>query len=326
MHPGRVVDFNRPFIYRQHTSCEKGRHRVKSVVSKISKAAIVILVLVITNAAVICGQRAMAGPLGDMSEWLAPIKFYGKVIDENARPVANANVRFVWNDISLQGTSEKNTRSDSNGFFSLSTRGKCLTVRVSKDGYYTYEPAGKFFFYAGENVNFVPDKAKPIIFRLKKKGVAEPLFAVGKFYSASMSGKPLGIDLKTGQIAPKDHGDIIVEYVKQRSHNPANNLYDWTLKVTVPNGGLIVTPDEYGFIAPPSGYQPSDLVDMKASAGNNWQGNLERRYFFKLPDGTFARATFDFMSHNGGLKLEAFLNPTGSRNLEFDSKKKLNSP
>ena len=105
-----------------------------------------------------------------LNEWRTPIEFYGKVVDENTNPVANASVHFVWTDLSQKGNSEKDTTSDEDGLFSLNdTTGKNLIVQVSKKGYYSYQRFGAAFNYAGENQNFVPDAANPVVFRLKKK-------------------------------------------------------------------------------------------------------------------------------------------------------------
>ena len=70
-------------------------------------------------------------------DWKQPINFFGKVVDENGQPVADAVVKFIWNDISTNGSSESQTVSESSGLFSLrDKRGKCLDVYVSKDEYY----------------------------------------------------------------------------------------------------------------------------------------------------------------------------------------------
>ena len=52
-------------------------------------------------------------------EWRFPINFWGKVVDENDRPIEGALVDFYWNDLSRAGTSRVKALSDANGFFSL---------------------------------------------------------------------------------------------------------------------------------------------------------------------------------------------------------------
>jgi hypothetical protein len=254
-----------------------------------------------------------------LSEWRTPIEFYGKVIDENSNPVPGASVHFVWTDLSDKGNSEKDTMSDGNGFFSLSnTNGKNLIVRATKEGYYSYQPFGVAFNYAGENQNFVPDAANPVVFRLKKMGTAEPLAVFEKTFQLSVSGKPLEISLKTGLPAAPGEGDLVAEFFKQSPQNSADHVYDWTLKITTPNGGLALFTNELDFFAPVSGYTPSDLIEMKTSLGNQWQSQIKRRYFVQLSGGKYARISLDFMSHNGSLQIQGFNNPSGSRNLEFN--------
>jgi len=62
-------------------------------------------------------------------DWKQPINFWGKVIDQSNAPVAGANVRLSWNDLSANGTSEFSMSTDGNGLFSLEGRhGKVLCV------------------------------------------------------------------------------------------------------------------------------------------------------------------------------------------------------
>ncbi len=253
-----------------------------------------------------------------LNEWRTPIEFYGKVIDENTNAVEGARVDFDCNDLSPTGTSFYNARSDTSGLFSIQgITGKLLGVKVSKAGYYSYQPHGLNFYYAGQNQNFVPDPLNPVIFRLKKKGVTEPLIAFDKTFQISISGRPLEIDLKSGMPTAKGKGDVAMEFVKQFSENGPNDSYDWSFKITVPNGGLILTTNQLDFLAPVNGYESSDIVEMKASS-TSWQGRMDREYFIELPDGKFARVVLDLMSHNGSLRIQGFLNASGSRNLEPD--------
>lgn len=261
-------------------------------------------------------QKEQERPKG-LNQWRTPIEFYGKIVDENTNPVANANVHFVWTDISLEGNSEKDTLSDSKGLFSLSnTTGKNLIVLVSKEGYYSYQRSGMAFNYAGENQNFVPDPFNPVIFRLKKKGIGEPLVTFDKNFQVSISGKPLDIDLHSGSAVSTGKGNIVVEFIKQPRQTSDTHFYDWSFKITVPEGGLTASEDELDFLAPTSGYRPFDFVDMKQSAAAHWESRMKRRYFIKLPSGEYVRIVLDLMSHNGSLKIQSFLNPSGSRNLE----------
>ena len=91
--------------------------------------------------------------------------------------------------------------SDAQGLFFLhGKRGKFLSVTVTKTDYYAYKPFGEGFFYAGENENFVPDANNPVVFRLHKKGRAEPLIArefpgFAQIEQLRRDGTPVEIDL-----------------------------------------------------------------------------------------------------------------------------------
>jgi hypothetical protein len=259
-------------------------------------------------------------------EWRTPIEFYGKVVDENANPVAGADVHFGWTDLSPQGSSEKRTASDVNGLFSLRDAvGKHLNVQVSKPGYYAYQPFGASFFYAGENHNFVPNTGSPVVFRLKKKGVAEPLVHIqGPMGGASgfriaKDGTPLEISLVTGKAVALGQGDLRVECLTDDQGKLSGQKYDWKCRISVPNGGLVESTDDLDFQAPLDGYRTSDSINMAVALQNDWSSHARRTYFLKLSNGNYARMSFEMVA--GGdhfFQLESFLNPSGSRNLEFD--------
>jgi hypothetical protein len=104
-----------------------------------------------------------------------PISFYGKVVDENDRPIEGANIEFVWAHFSPlpEGTSSTNSLSNLQGLFSLTgVTGAKLGVHVCKDGYY-YERSVNLdqFTYSATfgSTPFQPDSNNPVIFHLRKK-------------------------------------------------------------------------------------------------------------------------------------------------------------
>jgi hypothetical protein len=103
-------------------------------------------------------------------EWKMPINFYGKVVDGNSQPVADADVRYGWNDTT--GSHERLDKSDAGGLFSLTgISGKIVSVSVSKKGYHAGNAArGSFEYAAFFEWNYhEPDANNPVIFRLVKK-------------------------------------------------------------------------------------------------------------------------------------------------------------
>jgi hypothetical protein len=253
-------------------------------------------------------------------QWRTPIEFYGKVVDQDTNPVAGAHIDFDCNDTSPTGTSFYNAESDESGLFAIrDIKGKLLGVKVNKAGYYAYQPYGADFYYAGQNQNFVPDAGNPVIFRLKKKGIAERLIRFDKGFDVPRDGTSLEVQLANAKAVALGQGDLRVQcWTDDQGKKPGQD-YDWKCQITVPGGGLLQRTDNLNFQAPLDGYQPSDVIDMPASLGNRWTSDVKRNYFLKLADRNYARISFEMIA--GGehfFRLETFLNPSGSRNLEFD--------
>jgi len=259
-----------------------------------------------------------------LNDWRAPIEFYGKVVDENTNAVAGADVHFVWTDLSPEGSSERRTHSDDNGLFSLrGVAGKNLHVETFKQGYYNYSPSGLYFNYTGQAQNFVPDASNPVLFRLKSKGVVEPLIHVHagrggmEGIRITKDGTPVEISLRSGNAVPLGQGDIRVQcWTYDQGKRPGQG-YDWKCQITVPGGGLEPRADDLDFEAPQDGYQPTDVIDMPAEIENRWSNDVKRQYFLKLGSGNYARINFEMIAHGDHfVVVESYYNPSGSRNLE----------
>lgn len=253
-------------------------------------------------------------------QWRTPIEFYGKVVDEITNPVADADVRFVWTDLSPDGSSEKQTLSDANGLFSLTgVTGKNLIVQVSKQGYYAYVPSGLSFSYAGQPQNFIPDSGNPVLFRLKKKGVAQPLVRFKKPFSVPKDGSPIRVDLATGTLTASADASLEVQCWTQDGEKKAGWQFDWKCRISVTGGGVQSCVEDFPFLAPVSGYLSSDEIDVAVRKDQEWHPDVERRYFVRTADGRFGRIVFRMVAHGDHFCLiESYFNPSGSRNLEYD--------
>ena len=257
-----------------------------------------------------------------LAEWQVAMEFYGKVVDENSNAIAGANVTFSW-DEAPQRENHKTlaVQSDAGGLFSLhDARGGILDVRVEKQGYYTPSPGTWGFRYALEPRYFA-DQANPTVFQLRKKRKGEPL--IEKKWPAAVGtpspqlrgdGAPVEMDLLNGQMVTEGKGQLKLEFQRSGNANGHTN-YDWRCYLTVAGGGLVETPEEFAFEAPESGYQSTIMIDMPAT-NDQWQGEIRRKYFIRLPDGKFGRIDFFLMVYNGVFHLHSAINPSGSRNLE----------
>lgn len=108
---------------------------------------------------------------------LTPITFYGKVVDQHSKPIADATVLTISTDTLLGHGTDRMRRTDANGLFTLSgAHGSSLVIEVSKEGFHqltnlqsrqhNMPPSKKGFAYAldqGEGIH-KPDKANPQVF------------------------------------------------------------------------------------------------------------------------------------------------------------------
>jgi hypothetical protein len=263
-------------------------------------------------------KQAMAEKVHN--EWKTPIEFYGRVIDESNNVVSDANVDYSCNDTSPTGTSYYHMTSDANGFFSFKgIQGKLLEVDVSKEGYYSYDPHGQFFNYAGENQNFVPDAGNPVVFRLRKKGEGADLIKAdfppfAHIAQLKGDGTLVELDLYQGKQASAGGGQLKLEFHRDPFNKNAR-IYNWNLQLKMSGGGFVGTEEEFPFNAPESNYQSSIVFDMPTN-NPDWQGKVNTNYYFQLPDGKYGRMSFEFLPWNGVYTIHSFINPSGSRNLE----------
>lgn len=257
-------------------------------------------------------------------EWKVEISFYGRVLDQNNNPVEGAEVVTSWTDLSNEGTSLRELVTDGRGDFSLSgIHGKHLLVRsIKKRGYELATTNRSGFEYAAffdENY-YIPDAQEPVVFRMHKKAVAEPLIVVSSKFRIPESGT-VAFDLKSGRLGGQD---VSIELVD--NSDPTGKK--WVAKVRAPSGGIQVASGEFSVLAPELGYQPELTIDQDTPQSAGFQsGSLYRggQFFVKTISG-YALVEFRMIPGNKSLHFTSYLNPnTSSRNLEFDPAKVVQS-
>lgn len=269
-------------------------------------------------------------------EWRTPINFYGKVVDySTSTPISGVEVKLVWNDLSPEGSSRGTVITDAEGAFSLTgIKGKGISVQaITRDGYVRSKVGSQFSFeYAAffEKHYHQPDPNKPVIFRMKKKGVAEPLVYRDTLYGIAPDGTPHYLDLKTGSktVGGAPCGDLELRLTRADSGNP--DRPDWALTIQgVGGAGLAESAEEFMFEAPADGYVNQVRVEQR-DGSPDYQSQTYRNYYVRLADGkTFARIeTHVFSRYNEGaaVNVTVYLNPSGSRNLEYDPAKAIRPP
>ena len=275
-------------------------------------------------------ERRQATIASIVSALSTPIAFYGKVVDQNGDPVANATAKYNVIDKFDASGSNYQSESDANGSFSISgINGAVLLVGVNKDKYYQIDgkSGGAFAYGVGPDSTrkLPPTKEHPAIFVLHKMGNTVPLIYVGTcYYKVSKDGQPVDVDLKTGKQVAAGQGDLRFERWANDKIKDERGHFDWRLRIAVLDGGIIERKDQFAFEAPEEGYQNAIEIDMPASLGDKWNYTVGESYFIKMSDGHYARINITIQSghNNTPLVVDSFVNPEiGDRNLEYDPNK-----
>jgi hypothetical protein len=259
----------------------------------------------------------------------ASIDFYGKVIDQHGNPVPHARVTCSVSDNFFGTGSTRKSDTDASGSFTVKNiRGAGVLVSVGKDGYAEIKDKSGASFGIGMPADTVrkapPTKQKPAIFVLRKMAKPEKMIF---FYSSVIvpkNGNPVDISLRTGKAVGAGLGDLRVECWIKDEEKDEKRRFDWSCRFTIPGGGLVDKNGDIENQAPEAGYEPSITIQMPRTA-ENWVDQYESNSFIKLGNGNFARARICMVAGGANfVSLQVYLNPSGSRNLEYDKKLDLN--
>lgn len=267
-----------------------------------------------------------------MSSANRPISFFGKVIDQDDNPIPGVKVTLQIRYMKAVGPvgigdtfSESALTTGADGQFSLTgAKGSLLGLKaLQKDG---YEPSPKAFngtyWYWRDKDPYRPDPNHPEIFRMWKKAGAEKLVDYEKMTRIPYDGTPVTFDLLTGDKV-QSGGDLRITLERnphQITYGQRN--YEWTLTVEAVDGGVIESNDEQMYRAPAEGYQPKLVLHMPAD-GQKWTDERSLALYLKSRGGKhYGRVKLDVMVGSDkpttGLTFRSFVNPGGSRNLEYD--------
>jgi len=270
-------------------------------------------------------QQAHSASSEGLAAWkqrfVKPIAFSGIAVDQDAQAVEGATVFLTVNQIVRPETSvNTNLLTDARGMFSITgIEGSTLGVRVEKAGYY---PARKqnqeFFDYtdASETGSFVPDLGRPLVFQLRRKGNGVDLITSqhGVSPELQISGLGNGTITRVDFLTRQTGGEGQLELSTQRPVQ-GELAKEWSLRMSVPSGGLIEQHDEFPFMAPESGYSSSIEFYFKKGE-TNWTEVLRKDFYvvFDQPP-KYGRLSVT-AGVSRGVSLRYAINPDGSRNLE----------
>lgn len=262
-----------------------------------------------------------------MEENKKTLDLYGLVVDQNGEPVVGAKVRgsIGLNVNMVQSGGELHyTETDSQGRFNfLGIHGVGIGLWPQKEGYF-YD----LKLPSHRPDNYQPAPNNPIVLTMWKLKGAESMIHDSKFYGITPDARPYTIDLierkKTeGQNAG---GDLVIQIQRPAQISPGQK-FDWSFAMSVIDGGLIeVTNKTYLNEAPENGYEQKH--EIKSSASDpQWQSQIEETFFLKSRSGQayghFHITVIPLYRDTAVFKIDSYINPSGSRNLEFDPAKQI---
>ena len=246
-------------------------------------------------------------------------------------------------------------RTDNRGCFKFRGRGMNMSVDIPRDypGYEFiyddnprigsgYAPPSRLRSGYGKNQEIlVASKANPLVFTLRKKGM--PAYILGNkgrgnqriledvlddintslylvapwIDSDGLPGNfPGEEESKYGQVKPSGNKDLLIEGTLSTDETQ----FDWQISPIPPNSGIILS-DELLYEAPETGYQSAIQLSVPINTIE-----LKKYLYIKLDDGKFygrldSEFSVDSLDGNSSevmILIGSWINPDGSRNLEYD--------
>jgi hypothetical protein len=262
------------------------------------------------------------------------IQFYGLVLDQDNNPIPGVRVTLsirtakeVAPDVINDLFDTRVLMTGPDGRFALNdAKGALLSVKsLEKPGYEASEKSlnrAHYWYWRDPSQVFHPDAAHPEVFRMWKQAGAERLVRKGIGHPIPYNGTPTNFDLLNGT-SVAGGGDLRVSLIRNPQQIQwGQRNYEWTVTIEVLNGGLIESNDEQMYRAPADGYQQKLVVQMPANAPD-WTDEKTVNLYLMLRDGKqYGRAEVKVLVGSDRpatpFYVTTFVNPSGSRNLEYD--------
>lgn len=243
------------------------------------KCLISICILTIATSAFSQNDDKISGKIKERLEELkkqeGSMEFYGKVIDQYEKPVADAKVTLSIGQVSIMPRSPLflNINTDSTGLFSVTSRDKITATNLSvkqieKKGYVESRnkwPNIYISFRKDDPQQHKPDSNNPIIFHMRKRGDDPTYLMTNRDFDFKMSsGEKLVrsfIDLKHSWKEAHRGGDYEKDFLSKHfdlkvSASFDKDKSDWTVTFTTSGeGGGFVLDDKFLSEAPENGYE-----------------------------------------------------------------------
>ncbi|HTV43458.1 MAG TPA: carboxypeptidase-like regulatory domain-containing protein [Candidatus Sulfotelmatobacter sp.] len=270
-------------------------------------------------------NQAQVGRIEDMKQelrlWRTPLLYYGKVVDESNQPIAGVRVSYYGNaadeSLTKEAYNEGAVTTDQRGFFKIDgLYGIGLMFQLSHPDYYPYPDNSTGFDVRSPPRDGIVEnsEANARIFRMYHKG--HPVALVHRTGGAyvPLDGKQSVLFLR-GADGMQKIGELDIEATGTPPSQYSREPFDWNVKFSAIGGGFVEYTNQFDFIAPDSGYQPSVEFSFPKDA-SDWTDIITKSYFVELPSG-YARLNVYIAARSPlFFSVQYDYNPDGSRNLE----------
>lgn len=286
------------------------------------------------------------------SKWFSFLypSFFLKVVDQDGLPVSNALIKYsvgrnmmVYNDSAVGQTYTNN-----DGLAEFNFDGRRFNVRdIYKSNYHIdhYHQSKNMIdirhggFSEAQLLKYT--KQAPLMFKAWKfkefpeliRGTGVIRLDSGEIKKFSLSKSRNAECLKSSAFScagrikrwePDEKSDIQFEIKKLKNeHNPSLSL-GWSFHMQMQDGGIIETDDLYLYKAPINEYKPHwEIKHTRNSSRESIQGfrGSKHKFYIKLNEGKLYGKLYveilPFMKGRSIVRVEYFVNPTGSTNLNY---------
>jgi len=253
-----------------------------------------------------------------------PINVYGKVVDQSGASIASVQVQGgVLLNVGFESSGNKDylTQTDANGVFSfLDLRGVRIGIKLMKAGYEFNQN-----LYTTWYNTYKPDPKAPAIFTMYRLKGAEPMVHTKFDSRVPYDGTSATFNLYTGK--KSDAGDLKITLLRTpQKVIRGQDHFEWNVKIEVAGGGIAESLDPYPYLAPDRSYQ-NEFSFGQSKDAPSWSLGLQKTFYVRTQKGIYGRISIDLAADSErpdtGITIDAYLNPSGSRNLEFDSAKEV---
>lgn len=220
--------------------------------------------------------------------------------------------------------------TDSNGAFSISGKtGERIGIRDREKSGYEFEKTFPYYEmskqWVGHKLKSKGSLDKPVIFQAWKKIEVEPLYYGEIFQKLPQDGQYHSIEI------PALNETMKVAFLIDPNGHRFSPL-DWSVKINIEGGGVSETADLFMNEAPLSGYQRVWEVEHRKKQDRFSKRDKRNLYLKTLNGNVYGRMEVEFIAYYGYkptakgvgvVNAKYWINPNGSRNLQYDPSKRI---